>query len=222
MSVVSRHSPSHVTPVQVIEEFCRAPQPGFRCCAAGDQSGKRFVARVRHLLVSPASPESATLLRQKLGGHADQAAAFFERHNGFLLYRDTKSDAAGIALLPILKWDAATLDMQARFGHLADEPESDPDHILTGTAIATVPHSGNYFVMPTDGPSAGKVFYADHDGWYESAFGEDFNGFLAHVVREPVKLLTEELGCYTRYSDGKTDAQWIPEQYFADVSQAQS
>jgi len=37
-------------------------------------------------------------------------------------------------------------------------------------------------------------------------------------VREPVKLLAEEVGCYTRYSDGKTDAQWIPEEFFPDVS----
>ena len=72
--------------------------------------------------------------------------------------------------------------------------------------------------MPVEGPTAGKIFYADHDGWYESAFANDFQKFLAHVTRKPVNLLNEELGCYTRYSDGKTDAQWIPEVYFPDVS----
>ena len=75
--------------------------------------------------------------------------------------------------------------------------------------------------MPIEGPSAGKIFYADHDGWYESAFADDFDGFLAHVVREPVKLLAEEVGCYTRYCDGKTDTQWIPEEFFLDVSTVQ-
>ena len=102
-----------------------------------------------------------------------------------------------------------------------DEPENDPDHIVTGISIATVPHSGNYFVMPLEGPSAGKIFYADHDGWYESAFADDFGGFLARVTREPVKLLAEDVGCYTRYSDGKSDAQWIPEEFFPDISGVQ-
>ena len=41
----------------------------------------------------------------------------------------------------------------------------------------------------------------------------------APVIEE---LLVEEVGCYTRYSDGQTNAQWIPEEYFADVSQAHS
>ena len=89
---------------------------------------------------------------------------------------------------------------------------------MTGIAVATVPASGNYFVMPVEGVAAGKIFYADHDGWYESAFADRFQDFLVRVTRDPVKLLAEDVGCYTRYSDGKTDKQWIPEEYFPDVS----
>ena len=129
--------------------------------------------------------------------------------------------AAGIELLAVEKWEKGTAEMRDWFDHLTDEPENDPDHIVTGIAIATVPHSGNYFVMPVEGPSAGKIFYADHDGWYESAFANDFAGFLARVTRDPVKLLVDDVGCYTRYSDGKTSSQWIPEEYFADISKVQ-
>ena len=89
---------------------------------------------------------------------------------------------------------------------------------MTDVAIAAVPFSGNYFVMPVEAPAAGKIFYANHDGWYESAFANDFQKFLVHVTRKPVNLLNEDVGCYTRYSDGKTDEQWIPEEYFPDVS----
>ena len=201
-----------------LEQLTQAPAPGFRCCAAGDKSGNSFVASIRHIVNQPASSASITEIRNTLGSHADPVAAFYEHHDGCVLYRDTKSDAAGIEVFPVEQWADATDDMRDWLDHLADEPESDPDHILTGIAIATVPHSGNYFVMPVEGPSAGKIFYADHDGWYESAFADDFAGFLARVTRDPVKLLAEDVGCYTRYSDGKTDAQWIPEEYFADVS----
>lgn len=208
----------HLMSSQIFEEFAKAPAPGFRCYAAGGESGSRFLARVRHDLNGPASSASVVQIRQILGSHADKVAAFYQRHDGFVLYRDTMSEATGIELLPVEKWDEAANDMRDWFEHLADNPENDPDHIFTGIAIATVPQSGNYFVMPVEGPTAGKIFYADHDGWYESAFANDFDDFLVHVTWEPVKLLAEEVGCYTRYSDGKTNAQWIPEKYFPDVS----
>ncbi|MCX6923665.1 MAG: hypothetical protein NT154_10730 [Verrucomicrobia bacterium] len=144
--------------------------------------------------------------------------AFYEHHDGFVLYQHVLSDAAGIELLPVDQWGEATEDMRRYFHDLAEKPAIDQDHIVTGVAVATVRHSGNYFVLPIQGPAGGKVFYANHDGWYDSAFADDFDGFLAHATREPVSLLNDELGCYTRYSDGKTDAQWIPEEYFADAS----
>jgi hypothetical protein len=207
--------------IQVIEQFAEAPAPGFRCFAAPKQTGPRFLARVQHILQPPASAEAVAEIRQSLGEHAAQVVAFYQRHDGFILYRDTLSKAAGIELLPVGRWQAATEEMRDWFDHLSDEPENDPDHIVTGIAMATVPHSGNYFVMPVEGPTAGKIFYADHDGWYESAFADDFNGFLVHVTHEPVHLLAEEVGCYTRYTDGKTTAQWIPEEYFTDVREVQ-
>ena len=206
---------------QIIEEFAQAPAPGFRCFAAPKQTGPRFLARVQHILHSPASPEAITQIRQSLGAHATQVEAFYQHHDGFVLYRDTKSEAAGIELLSVEQWEEATDDMRDWFDHLTDDPENDPDHIVTGISIATVPHSGNYFVMPVEGPSAGKIFYADHDGWYESAFADDFSSFLTRVTREPVKLLAKDVGCYTRYSDGETDSQWIPEEYFSDISRVQ-
>jgi hypothetical protein len=203
---------------KTLEEFSRVRAAGFRCYAAPGGSESRFVARVKHVLNPPASQKAIEESSLLLGGYAPQATACLKRHNGFVLYRDTLSDAAGIELLPAEHWEEATQDMRYMFEHLADDPENDPDHIVTGIAFATVPHSGNYFVIPVAGPTAGKVFYANHDGWYESAFAADFNSFLVRVTRHPAKLLAEELGCYTRYSDGKTDLQWIPEEYFEDVT----
>jgi len=195
-------------------ELTKAPAPGFKCYAAGKESGPRFIVAVRHILNGPASAKALAQIHKMLGAYADQVATFYKQHDGIVLYRDTKSQAAGIELLPVAKWEAATEDMRDWFDL---DPENDPDHIVTGISIATVPHSGNYFVMPVDGPTAGKIFYANHDGWYESAFADDFNGFLERVSRDPVKLLADDVGCYTRFTDGQTDAQWIPEVYYADI-----
>lgn len=207
---------------QILEKFAKSPSPGFLCFAAGNESGPRYLARVRHILHPPASRKSIAQVRKMLGKHGTKVAAFYRQHDGFVLYRDTLSESAGIELLPFKGWKNATADMRDSFKHLEDDPDEDPDRIVTGVAIATVPQSGNYFVMPVEGRAAGKVFYADHDGWYESAFARDFDGFLAHVTRKPVKLLADEVGGYTRYSDGKTEAQWIPEKYFPDVSRVKA
>jgi hypothetical protein len=135
----------------------------------------------------------------------------YAAHDGFVLYKDSLSDAAGIEALPIARWVEAGKELRRWFGHLDDQ--SDPDHIRTGVALATTPQSGNYFVMPVEGPNAGRVFYADHDGWYESHFAMDYGEFITRVTNNPAHLLAKELGCYARYSDGKTAIQWIPESF---------
>lgn len=203
-----------------LEQLINAPAPGFRCRSVGPGAGGSFVARIHHILRPPASSQALQLIRERLGDYAAHVTEFYSRHNGFVLYCDTQSDDAGFELLPAERWDEATEDMREWFKDLADEPEYDPDRIVTGAAIATVPHSGNYFVMPIEGPNAGKLFYADHDGWYESAFADSFEDMLTRVATDPVHLLNKEFGCYTRYSDGTTPTQWIPEEYHPDVTRA--
>jgi hypothetical protein len=204
--------------LQKIEEFARAPAPGFRCYPAPRDDGRYFIAKLKHFLPGPATSEAIMQIRQMLGDNAEKLVLFYQQHDGFVLYMDTLSKTAGILLLPVENWQEATQDMRSWFKHLAVDPANDPDCIFTGIAIASVPFSGNCFVMPVEGPSAGKVFYADHDGWYETAFADDFDSFLLHVTEDPVRLLNEETGCFARYSDGKTNLQGIPAQYFEDVS----
>jgi hypothetical protein len=205
-----------MTSGEAIRDLARAPAPGFRCI---DLDGpERFMARVEHILNPPASAHALEKIHRALGVHAEQAAAYYARHDGFLLYADTRSSVAGIALLPAADWAEATRDMRLWLEDIA--PENDPDHIRTGVAFASVPQSGNWFVIPVEGPAAGQVFYANHDGWYEKAFAQDFEGFLTRVATDPVRLLNEDLGGYTVYSDGETATQWVPEEYFRDVVRA--
>ena len=205
--------------IAILEEFAQLRTSGFRCEAAGSPVRSPFLVSVEHHLFSPTDPSNRILIQELLGAHSAQALAFYERHDGGVLYLQ-RDEAAGIAVLPVADWKEATEDMRRMCEFLSEDPAADPDHILSGIAFGAVPGSGNYFVMPIEGPTAGKIFYADHDGWYESAFSDDFNGFLAEVTRNPAQLLSEKLGCYTRYSDGMTDTQWIPTEFFEDISKA--
>jgi len=139
---------------------------------------------------------------------------FCRQHDGFVLYRDSLSDTAGIEMLPIRRWPEATTEMRTWLEMPCDG--DDPDRLGTGVAFATAPHSANYFVTPVEGPATGRVFYAQHDDWYEAPFARDFQAFLNRVVRDPVKLLGDDLGSYARYSDGFSTTQWIPEMYYPD------
>jgi hypothetical protein len=199
--------------LQQLVAFAGQANPSFVCTNGGrsDKTKLTFVVRLCHVLNAPASAKDLALLRSILGARAAQFEVIYAAHDGFVLYKDSLSDAAGIEALPIAQWNEAGENMRQWFEQLDDE--SDPDHIRTGVAFATAPQSGNYFVMPVEGPNAGKVFYADHDGWYESHFAKDFGEFIIRVTSNPAHLLSEELGCYARYSDGKTSIQWIPESF---------
>lgn len=206
---------------QFYDALAKAPSPGFRCVVTGIEYCERFVVRVFHEFRLPASNESLETIRERLGALGTEVIAFYEQHDGCSLYCDSLSDVVGIELLSVEVWDEAIEDLRSWYRHLLEEPENDPDHIVTGIPFAMVPGSGNYFVMPVEGPNAGKVFYANHDGWYESAFANSFNEFLMRLTEDPVHLLNEELGGYTRYSDGEGETDGIPEEFFPDVSAIQ-
>ena len=199
--------------LQELVAFAEQTNSSFVCTNSGrsDKTNRIFVARILHVLNAISSADDLKVLHSMLGIHAASFEGIYAAHDGFVLYKDSLSDKAGIEALPICQWQEAGDDMRQWFEHLDDE--SDPDHIRSGVAFATVPQSGNYFVVPVKGPNAGKVFYADHDGWYESHFAADFAEFITRVTSNPVHLLSEELGCYARYSDGTTSIQWIPEIY---------
>lgn len=193
-----------------LEEFAVKPC-AFRCTRAGKvhpPADDVFIARVVHRLNRRATATELWELRALLGEYAAEAELIYAAHNGFVLYKDCLSDAAGIEALPVRRWAEAAKDLNESLSSFV--AGHDPDHILGGVPFAQVPHSGNYFVIPIEGSSAGKVFYADHDGWYESAFAVGFDDFVHRVTTNPAAPMSNELGCYTRYSDGATNAQWIP------------
>jgi hypothetical protein len=200
------------TALERLEVFASRPM-AFWCTNGGrtEKTKRRLLTAVRHTLNPPASDRELALARQMLGVHADQVVDLLTRHNGFTLYQDERSGAAGVQMLPVAEWEGATTAAREWLNELGDD-EHDPDRLRFGVAFAHVPDSGNFFMIPTDGPNAGKVFYADHDGWYEEAFANDFHAFVVRVTTDAVNLLNEALGGYTRYVDGKTPIQWMPEE----------
>ncbi len=93
--------------------------------------------------------------------------------------------------------------------------EYQPAGVSDALVLAEIPESANYFTVKTDGPDTGMVFYVDHDDFSEDPFATSLDEFLDRISSNPANFLYD-VGCNTRYSDGKTSTQWIPKNYSAE------
>jgi hypothetical protein len=190
--------------------------PVFVCKPAGrSRDSERFTARISHVVRPPGTLLDLAHLQRIIPIGSERLLDFYRIHDGCMLYADTLSDAAGISLFKIRDMRQQTRSFREWRDRLADE--GDENHLGTAIAVGECPHSGNYFAMPVEGPQAGKVFFVDHDDFHEGPFAVSFDDFLAQISTDPAHLLSVQLGCTTRYSDGETDTQWIPIEYRAGI-----
>jgi hypothetical protein len=195
-----------------------APAPGFRCIRSGDRSkAVSFTARVENRLSGPADEKSLAKLDALLGKSGTQIRKFYAQFDGANLYRDAQSDAAGIEFFKVRAWERMSREMRESFEAMGFEADEMPSWFTVGIVFGEIPHSANYFLIGTERPFAGQVFYVDHDDFQEEPLTKNFDSLIKLIVTDPPKFLMDR-GCYTRYSDGNTDAQWIPSQFLPDVS----
>ena len=185
---------------EIMKRLGPSPSPEGRCTVT-----------VEHQLNGPASPGDLRELRDLLGDYAEPFATFYEEHDGFVLYKDPRSGRGGRwKPLSIQQWTEATEELRSM--NEFSPPGDDPAEIMSsGIAFAHAPQSGNFFAVAMSGPKPGAIYYANHDGWYERSFAANFDDFIRRVTSNPVKLLSRDLGCYARYSDGTSNVQWIPD-----------
>lgn len=193
------------------------PAPGFRCYACGAPSEKLdFLARVENVVGKRGSAPVMGVV-SRLCSDISALKHFVERHDGVLLYRDKQSEAGGIAFFSALEWPSRTQEMRESMTAMGFAEDDMPDWFHRGIVFGQIPRSGNYFVIQLRGAEAGKVFYCDHDDFRTEAIAQSFECFLNMIVDNPPEFL-HQCGCYTRYSDGKTNTQWIPKEYVADIA----
>lgn len=192
------------------------PAPGFRCSPAGARNqSKQFIARIRHEIGKPASARALASAAELCGEARMTVRPFVELHDGAVLYRDKKSDAAGIRFFEVAEWELRTREMRESMIAMGVDENDMPEWFHQGIVFAEIPQSANYFVLQTMAPDTGCVFYCDHDGFEPEAMATSFEDLLSLIVNDPAAFLFQ-CGCYARYSDGKTPIQWCPEEYLAD------
>lgn len=179
----------------------------FSCYKSGDEKEKLdLVVEIHHEINKPASEKDISFLKKLISDNNDQIVNFYKTANGLKLY--CNGDTSGVEIYPIDQLSELNEEWKESFSDF--EEDELYDFQKNGVAFGAISQSGNYYVLLD-----GKVYYSDHDGGDDTILGEDFNEFLDKTVTEPADFLYE-MGCYTRYSDGKTAGQWIPKEFSAD------
>jgi len=153
-----------------------------------------------------ATEKEISLLTELVPDNNEQIVAFYKLYNGIKLY--CNGDTSGLQFYSI--GNLQDLNDEWKGGHSDFEEDELYDFQKSGVAFGEISHSGNYFIFFDS-----KVYYDDHDGRDDTTVGESFNDFLSNILANPADFLYER-GCYTRYSDGKTNGQYIPKEFIAD------
>jgi hypothetical protein len=190
--------------MEVIREHLRLRNLRFQC---------RDVSETRTLTVSVSSSAGApatTLQLQHLqkvaGSEYVSLEPLYREFNGVVFHQN--GETAGLIVATVDEIEELNGEWLEWFEDW--EPEDLYDFQRNGIAFATIAQSGNYFVV-----YRGQVYYSDHDGGDDSVWGDSVEDFFERALANPPQFLYES-GCYTRYFDGKSDAQFIPETFSHD------
>ena len=201
-----------------LRELLQHESPGFQCYYAGDRSKQLgFMASVRHILGQPSTARSLAQLDSQLGVSGMIIRDLYAMHDGMTLFCDTTSDAAGFELFQIADWPVQTDEMRESMEAMGVVAAEMPEWFSSGVVVGQIPHSANYFVIGTTGEDSGKIFYMDHDDFVEEPIANDAESLIDGFLADTAQFLFDR-GCYTRYSDGKTNRQWIPKHYVNGAS----
>jgi hypothetical protein len=182
----------------------------FRCKAAGGADGE-FLITTNSEVLPPANESEIQEIRDRMKEHSLEVIEFYKKYGGIDFHRESENGASTLCIHPVQNWDELYSEVSEWF-EMIDEDELDEsgiDWLESCVVFAEVPSSGNYFLIPTAGSEQGKVIYQDHDGFEPEVYANSFNEFLVKFLSQPIEQV-DHLGCYTRYSDGKTNKQWIP------------
>ena len=184
----------------------------FRCKAAGGASGE-FIVKTKTEILPPSDNETISEIKSKFGDYSKEVSEFYQKYGGISFHEQPECFVASLCIHPPEKWEELYEEM-SEWLDMMDEDELDESGIDWSdncVVFGEVPSSGNYFLMPLSGSASGKIIYQDHDGMEPEIYADSFNQFIIKFLSDPVGQI-DHFGCYTRYSDGNTDKQWMPEE----------
>ncbi len=183
-----------------LEAAIRRHGGNFHCERVHDDTQEKTIAFVHHV-----TPPSGLEGVPDVGRLRD----LYETVGSVVFYLDEKSGDAARHLAPPVEWE----DLRASFLDWLDDLDEDerddlvPDWVDTCVVVGEVPHSGNYILVATEGPDAGRVFEFDHDGFEFTLQGEDMIDYVEQILEPDAALLTN-FASHMRFIEGDSNVQW--------------
>ncbi|MDB5325584.1 MAG: hypothetical protein JWM57_1153 [Phycisphaerales bacterium] len=204
--------------LHLIEQLLADPDPAFACIANSDPTNTEgYLAPLLHL----AGPPGGSLLRSQIPdvpGSRD-AAAIYAAHDGMLLYTDAATQSEGVEIFPIGQWKERTKQMVESWveDNYPDDdmPYGHDDFIAFGHSRG----ASSYLHWVIRGPKAGSIYWwpwTMRPERYTPPMAATFADFVTLLYEKPAFFFNELLLCYTRFSDGRTGKEWLPNRYVPD------
>jgi hypothetical protein len=188
--------------MKALLEHLALKNPRFRCRDVSEQHS--LIVNLGSVVGPPATAAELIELRAIAGPEYPYLEGLYRLFNGVALHHH--GGTFGLVIASIDELAALGSDWRDSFYVPAEELEP---YQRAGVAFATIYESGNYFASHD-----GKVYYSDHDG-DDATPWSSLEAFFEGALLDPPKFLLD-VGCYTRFSDGKTDLQFIPEEFLHD------
>jgi hypothetical protein len=166
---------------------------------------RELIVRVTSSAGPPATDSELEELRRIVGPEYAFLEPLYRHFNGVSLHGH--GETFGLVAFPIEELSSFAQECRASFWD--EESELFPFQ-RDGVPFATIFASGNYFAC-----HQGKVYYSDHDGGDDALWGASLEAFFERALVDPAKF-PYDAGCYTRYFDGESDRQFIPEKLLHD------
>jgi len=148
------------------------------------------------------------------GGQADLPAVgrlgdFYETFGSILFYHDDKSGDAGKHIAHPSRWADLHGAFSAWIEDLTQEERDEcvPAWVGTCLVIGETPRSGNYILVPIEGPEEGHVFEFDHDGFEFKDEAEDVVEYVKKLLKPDSSTLSE-IASHMRFIEGDPMVQW--------------
>lgn len=134
---------------------------------------------------------------------------FYETFGSVLFYYDEKSQEAGKFLASPDRWPELDEAFRSWFDHLSEEERQAylPNWVDTCLVIGETPMSGNYLLMPTEGPHTGQVFEFDHDGFEFYHMAADIVAYTELLI-QPNESVLADISSHMRFVEDDPLLQW--------------
>lgn len=134
---------------------------------------------------------------------------FYGTFGDLTLYLEEKSGDAAFFIASPAQWPALEDEFRPWLEGIGEDEADEylPAWINTCLVVGEVPHSGNYLLIPTTGPEAGKVYEFEHDGFEFIELGQSLPDFVARTLDLDTRRLTA-MASHLRFINPDENRQW--------------